>query len=140
MEKLTIYKAKDGVRFDVEKDCAEYEKLIDRVEAVICKLRPHEDVDTMVAIQQNINTLRDCFKTFLVDICAPLFPSYGHLFISCAEGKTHKSWPSRILADNDYPVLRYTMWRFECIDMETGIEYEQPYFAYNPKEFKGTVI
>ena len=140
MERLIIYKAKDGTRFNVKKDCLEYEKLIDRVNKVICKLRPHEGAGTMVAIQQNINTLRDCFKTFLVDICAPLLPDYAHLFFICAEGKAHKSWPSRILADSHYPVLYHTIWRFECIDMETGIEYEQPYFAYNPKEFKGTVI
>lgn len=141
MKEITVYEAIDGKRFDSKNDCLEYEILIDQVNYITNKLKPAPIVKEGCALQQDKDTVELAFKQFMY-ICANRIELCRDWFIDVAEGIRHMSHVSRILSDyaEDYPILNRTMFRFECINFKTGIEYPQPYYVKNPNEFKGTIL
>ena len=57
-----------------------------------------------------------------------------------ADGSRHQSHIGYIFDDMpQYPILNHTFFRFECINMESGIEYCQPYYKEHENEFKGVI-
>lgn len=141
MEKITIYKAVDGTRFDRKADCEYYESICKNVSNIMARIRPNEDISSRIAIRQDIDVVREVKQDFFL-ICAEVIPFFSQLFKEVANGTRHISHAGRILSDysKDFPILYSTYYRFECINYCSGVEYEQPYFANHEIEFDGVII
>lgn len=140
MKKVSVYVSDDGTRFNTEKECRLYEELCGKVKAVMSELRPR-NIDYNIAVQQDKSAVANAYVKFM-NLCADTLPSYSGIFDQCSRGERHPSHASRILSDlyTQYPILSKTNFRFDCIDTETGVEYEQPYFTAHPQEFKGKIL
>lgn len=140
MKKLIIYVADDGTRFDNEENCRRYEHICRKINLIMQDLRPRNN-EYNLAVWQDITIVKNAYKNFM-SICADILPDFAKTFEKCASGARHQSQASYIISDfwQDFPILDNVNYRFECIDMNTGVEYEQPYFAAHPKEFKGKII
>jgi hypothetical protein len=68
MEKITIYIAVDGTRFDRKADCEYYESIYKNVSNIMARLRPNEDVSSCIAIRQDIDVVREVKQDFFL-IC-----------------------------------------------------------------------
>lgn len=142
MKAITLYEANDGVRFELECDCVYHEAFCDKVEEINKRLRKNEEIDGTLAIEQDLDVVKSAFKD-LMELCAEEFPQLdGRVFKEVATGKRHISHADYLLQEysDHYPTLRRLFYRFLCIDMNTGIEYEQSYFAQYPQDFKGKVL
>ena len=142
MKEIILYEANDGVRFELECDCVYHEAFCDKVEEINKRLRKNEEIDGTLAIEQDLDVVRSAFKD-LMELCAEEFPQLdGRVFKEVASGQRHISHANYLLQEysDQYPTLRRLFYRFMCIDINTGIEYEQSYFAQNPQDFKGKVL
>ena len=137
IEKITVYQTTDGKRFDSLEAAEEYEKLYQRCEKL------HEVLGAKAtcryAIKHDPLLVRHLFLDFL-DLCAQTIDDEIGVFIGVRHGEIHKSHAERILSDyhHDYPCLWDTYFRFNCIG-PSGIEYEQPYYAYHEDKWDGAV-
>lgn len=134
IKEITIYEVND-VRFDKLNDAAKYEVLCDEIERIMSRLKPRtkEIEDGLGYGKQNINVLKSCINDYCV-VCAKLFPLYKEMFIEVANEDRHISHMGRIIYDSLYKVLKDAYFRFECIDRETGYEFQQPYYANHINE------
>lgn len=135
IKEITIYEA-NGVRFDDLNSAIKYEDLCDEIECIMSRLEPRteEIEDALDYGKQNIKVVESCIKDLCM-LCAKIFPDYKQLFIEVANGDRHISHIGRLLDDtHEYPILRETYFRFDCIDMKTGYEFQQPYFANHVDE------
>lgn len=141
MEKITIYKAVDGTRFDRKADCEYYESICKNVNNVMGRLRQNNEVSIRIAIRQGVDVVREVKQDFFL-ICAEVIPSFSQQFKEVADGTRHISHAGRVLSDysKDFPILYEAYFRLECIGETSGIEYEQPYFANHEIEFDGVII
>lgn len=62
-------------------------------------------------------------------MCSKFFPNYEKWFIEVANGDRHLSHIGRLIYDSIYKVLKDAYFRFECIDIKTGYEFQQPYYV-----------
>lgn len=130
----------DGVRFDNQEDCEKYEKIVERVLNAIKRISPEGiKTDYNQAIRHNMEDVKKAYKSFM-EICADDIPEYKNIFLECAKGLRHPSHASRIINDCGDSILWKTDYKFSCINKETGIEYEQPYYATHTEEFTGKII
>jgi len=137
MTAITKFKAIDGKEFDTEKECIDYEKLIDRVNQIM-SLIPKRIEDTDFAngsgfIQHNEKDLKTVKVNFL-NLCKEYI---DHKWIQQAidDDTVHPSCVQRLLGDYNIMPL-YKEWnRFSCIDSQFR-EWGQPYFATHPEEAK----
>lgn len=142
MKIITIYVADDGTRFDTAKKCEKYEVVMNSVDHIMKRLRNDKNaLEHGCAIQQDKQIVTSCLNDFL-GLCETTIPTEALVFKQCKEGKRHISHAEYVISDyaNDYPCLQRAMFRFECINEVSGIEYEQPYFANNEPQFKGRVL
>lgn len=125
MEKITIYKALDGTRFDSEKDCLSYEELINQTEQIMKKLGKAPDnlgfVNGGGYVQRSIEDVNKA-KEELVRLSEKKFNQCLDFdFVGrYAEG---------------YKCLYYAWHRLSSIDKK-GREWGQPYYAINPGQGK----
>jgi len=132
MKVKTVYEADDGRKFDDEFECFEHEQWCNRIKAAVCLPEiPH--LDNMHYYQHSIEdvrtTRRRLFKLYL--------ERYGDSFPEHKKLDPDKVHPSsavgRVLDDASGPLGR--AWdRLTCINMDTGREYNQPYFVQHPQE------
>lgn len=132
---VTIYETTDGCRFNTEKEAKKYESLYEKCENIMGQLRPRVDDS---AVQQDVKLVKKVFNEFM-DLCAETIPTYKKTFIGVKEGNIHPSWAQRIISDYGIKCLSETLYRFNCTNMVSGIEYEQPYFVEHESEWKGDV-
>lgn len=132
IKELTIYETTDGCRFNTEKEAKEYEVLYEKCKKIMRQLRPHEDYG---AVQQDIELVKKAFNEFM-NLCVEVIPQYKKTFIGVKEGGIHPSWAQRIISDYHIKCLCKTFFRFTCINMRSGIEYEQPYFVEHESEWE----
>ena len=105
-------------------------------------MRKNEEIDGTLAIEQDLDVVKRSFKD-LMELCIEEFPQLdGRVFKEVASGQRHISHANYLLQEysDQYPTLRRLFYRFLCIDMNTGIEYEQSYFAKYPQDFNGKVL
>ena len=138
MKEITIYECEDGTRFDSKTKALEYEKLCSDVGTIMCNLEPRTDdcEDGKCFIQQNVDSVRESLKKFLL-LCSEKLPLDKKTFTECANGTRHISHASYLLSDYGIDIFKNTMFRFSCTNMESGREYQQPYYAKHEDEFKG---
>lgn len=137
MKKLTIFET-NGKRFDYYEDALKYEKLCKKVDGIMSQLLPRtEEIEHGTDYNKhNKETLNGCFKAFCKE-CAKQIPNDEAMFIDVANGIRHFSHIDRILSDYSYkfPCLYDAYCRFNCIDFNTGFEFQQPYYVTHQNEF-----
>lgn len=144
---VTYYVAEDGQRFTVENECKAYEADLNKTNEIMSILGTNEPIinNSGIAIKHDPNVVKIAMRRFLLEVCKPAFSDseYGKQIIQeVADGERHPSHVARFLDDTSYKGKLYnnTFFRFECINMESGLEYCQPYYACNESDFKGKVI
>lgn len=133
MKKVIMYET-NGKRFDKYSDAEEYEKLCERVNDIMKQLLPRTD---KIEWEQdynkhNIDTLNISYKE-LLSIIYDKFPQLKNF--NCVDAQNLKIALSRVDDIEKYPILHNAMYRFSCIDFESGFEFSQPYYVKHQKEF-----
>ena len=136
-----IYISEDGRTFEDKIECMNHEENVNRFRSIMSKLRSVGDLNNSTAIQQDKKTLKQVFNEF-VDLCDELFGT--HDAESYKSGKRDLSHLGYLLdngLNRDWPEFYPNgYFRFASTDFNTGIEYCQPYYVYNPGHFTGTVL
>jgi len=137
MEAITIYQCEDGTRFDAEEDAKEYESLCEEVKRVMIPMgeRTHECNNGEEYIQHDPKDVNKSLHDFLV-LCANTLTYCHKPLMECAEGKRHIIYADYIISECNFKTLTDANFRFHCTNMESGREYEQPYYAINEDKFK----
>lgn len=125
--KIVIFEALDGSRFDVESDCAAYEVLCGKVEQIMEPLKQIDIVGRQF-YQHHPGIVRLVANSFTKLAVEATIPSRG------SESWHPQGLVQRFIGDSSKTVLRKASYRIDCIDLETGREYEQPYFRLHPEE------
>ena len=105
-------------------------------------MRKNEEIGGTLAIEQDFDVVKSAFKD-LMELCIEEFPQLdGRVFKEVASGQRHISHANYLLQEysDRYPTLLRLFHRFMCININTGIEYEQIYFAEYPQDFEGKVL
>ena len=131
------YVTDDGSEFDTYKKAQEYEKLYEKCKMIMSQL--NEEPTEKYAIQHDIVIIKKAYEDFM-NLCGKIIPSYKYVFDDTANGKAHPSYASRIISDFDYECLCHADYRFRCMNMNSGIEYEQPYYVTHENEWKGKIL
>lgn len=134
IREITIYEA-NGVRFDDFNSASEYEDLCEDIERIMSRLKPRtEEIENCLDYgKQNIVVVKSCIKDFCVR-CSKLFPDYEKWFTEVANGDRHISHIGWVISNSEYRIIYDAYFRFQCINMETGFEFQQPYYASNIDE------
>lgn len=142
MKAITIYAADDGKHFDSAKECEQYEVVMHGVDNIMKRLRNEKNaLEHGCAIQQDRQTVKACMYDFW-ELCEKAIPAYEKVFKEVREGKRHISHAEYTISEysDEYPCLQRAMYRFDCINAVSGIEYDQPYYANNEPRFNGRVL
>lgn len=128
----------NGKRFDSYEEALKYVKLCKKVDGIMSQLLPRtKEVEQGTDFNKhNKETLNGCFKAFCQE-CAKQIPAFEQWFIEIANGTRHLSHIGRILSDynHKFPCLYDVYFRFNCIDFNTGFEFQQPYYVTHQDEF-----
>lgn len=130
------YVTDDGSEFESRKEAEQYECLCEKCEKIMSQLRPRCDGP---AVRQDAATVKKAYHEFL-EFCATVIPSHKDLFLKTISGEAHPSWAERVLSESGFDCLTNASFRFMCTNMNSGIEYEQPYFVNHEKEWKGKIL
>ena len=138
MTTITKFKAIDGKEFDTEKECVEYENLIETVKTIMSKLKEKPNScdfsNGSGYIQQNQSDLK-IVKIQLLELCKKYI---DHKWIqqTIDDDTVHLSYAGRLISE--YSNLRpidFAWSRLMCVDSQFR-EWGQPYFATHPEEAK----
>lgn len=137
MKKIVIYQCEDGTRFDEEIDAARYEDMSERlsmVERLYLGVRDEKKMYAKEPLRHDLSNVMS-FKENILKAAAEYIPKYKKLLLECASGSLHISHAQRIIGDYNLKMFDEAFFRLNCIDMNTGIEYTQPYYASHPEEW-----
>lgn len=141
MEKVTMYKV-NGKLFQDYRKAEEYEKLCKKVNGIMKQLLPRtEEVEnTEDYNKHNLVILRDCYFAFIKTICTIELFKYTIPIITKDNFNNDAKYTilDRVLRIDDcgeYSIIHDTIYRFKCIDFETGFEFSQPYYVTHQEEF-----
>jgi hypothetical protein len=138
MNKITIYEATDGRRFERASEALAHESLLGTLDEIDLPLGNKPDNVNFSNgggyIQHSRSTVTD-FKGRLLSLACNLHPSIREAVAETPFENVHPgSIVGRILDDSNSPL--YRLWyRLYCID-RMDREWGQPYFALNPKAGK----
>lgn len=97
-----------------------------KVDGIMSQLLPRtEEIEQGTDFNKhNKETINGCFKAFCKE-CAKQIPDNEAMFIDTANGIRHLSHIGRILSDYsyDFPCLYDAYHRFNCIDFNTGLNF-----------------
>ena len=136
IKEIIHYVTDDGSEFDNYKDAQEYEALYEKCEKIMSQLKPYVE---RKAVRQDIGTVKKAYKEFM-ELCAETMPSFKDIFLKTADGIAHPSHAERVIGDYDFKCLCEADFRFMCTNMDSGIEYEQPYYVNHQNEWKGEIL
>ena len=137
MKEIKIYQCEDGTRFNNEYEAAKYEecsKHMDAIEMGYLGVRCEKELHERVPKQHSLAKVQ-LFKEEICKAAAEYIPEWEKIFLECADGSRHISHAQRIISDYNLKMFDAAFFRLACIDMNTGIEYEQPYYALHPEEW-----
>lgn len=137
MKQITKYKAVDGKEFLTEKECLDYEALIERVNTIMSGLKPlpkDEGCDFANGysfVQQS----KAAFKLVKLNLLNEIKKHINHKWVeqTMEDDDMHLLYVGRLVGDYDINPLSKALYRLMCIDKEYR-EWGQPYFANNPEE------
>ena len=136
IKEVLRFETTDGSVFSKRKDAEKYEELYERCEKIMSPLRPHEDYG---AVRQDIDTVKKAFAEFM-GLCGDVIPNWKELFDKTATGEAHPSHAARVISDYGFDCLSSANFRFMCTNMNSGIEYEQPYFVSHEDEWRKKIL
>ena len=135
IKEVTIYETSDGSQFNTQKQAEQYETLYEKCQTIMRQLRPHEKDG---AVQQDVEKVKKAFAEFM-DLCGETIPEFKKTFIGVKDGCVHQSWAHRIISDYNIECLCHAFFRFTCINMTSGVEYEQPYYVEHESEWEKVI-
>lgn len=135
IKEVIIYEASDGSRFDTRKEAERCEILYEKCQMIMRQLRPRIEHS---AVQQDVEKVKKAFAKFM-DLCAEAIPECKKTFIGVKDGSINQSWAYRLISDYNIKCLNGVFFRFNCINMTSGIEYEQPYYVKHESEWKEVI-
>jgi hypothetical protein len=132
VKQLHSWQAEDGSVFSDYDDAYEYEALCQAVNVIMRQLGPSpvlEDNDYIEHESSTVLLVRDSFLRL-----AKTQYENDDLFDVQIETTGHnQTMVGRIIDDSDNKILNSTWSRFMSINMTTGHEYSQPYYAMNER-------
>ena len=140
MKELTIYECTDGTRFDYKDKAERYEhyyQLIQEANNMYlgANSRPINPGVTW-RIQHNVESVK-AFRKRICELAAEYIPEWKKEFLECATGERHISHAIRLVSDYNVEMFHSNaFFRLECIDENTGYEYQQPFYAAHPDEWE----
>lgn len=137
MKEITIYQCQDGTEFHEKTEAARYEYMAARLSAIesyYLGVRDEKMLRVREPKRHDISKVQS-FKEKICRAAAEYLPKWKKIFIECADGSRHISHAERIISDYNLRMFDRAFFRLSCIDKNTGIEYEQPYYALHPEEW-----
>lgn len=130
---ITYYIANDGTKFTDEAKCVDYEFDAERIKEILEPLGPDPVLSGKDYITHDISTVltvRNNFLTFAKSITN--WGSFADHFDGAREQTEHnQTFVGRLIDDAGTPAVKKAWFRFMCIDMGTGREYSQPFYAFS---------
>lgn len=138
IKKIEIYECGDGTRFDDEERAQRYEDTRVELRAVERKyLGPRaEEVKRGKGTQEHPIENVIAYRKEICRIAGEYIPSSKWVFDGCGDGTRHISHANRVVSDCDVKMLDVAFFRLNCINLSSGREYEQPYYALHPEEWE----
>ena len=134
MKEITIYQTEDGCRFDKKEDAIKYEELCDKCKNIESNLvNIGRELQYNEYIQQDVTMVKNSIYCFM-DVVADAIPEYAAWAIQVKNGGRHISHIERVLSDYNIKCLDNLCYRFKCISLENGKEFQQPYFVKHQDE------
>lgn len=135
MQVTIKYKAIDGIEFNKEVECLDYEALIYRVQDIMSQLpvMPEQDNCNFSNGHGFIQHDKKLLRLVQLNLLEEIKRKINHPWIqqTIDDEKIHHSYVGRLLGDYNINPLSKAWYRFSCID-DLGREWGQPYFANNP--------
>lgn len=134
MRAITIYQTEDGCRFDKKEDAIKYEELCDKCKNIESNLvNIGRELQYNEYIQQDVTIVKKSMDYFM-DVVADAIPEYAAWTIQVKNGGRHISHIERVISDYNIKCLNNLYFRFKCISLENGKEFQQPYFVKHQDE------
>lgn len=134
MKIITKYKAIDGVEFDDQAECVNYEILIRDVDNVMSLLNPIPDDTDFYSGKGYVQQDEKIFKRVKDNLLLLIYKKIKHDWIvkSLNGYDIHHSYISRLLSDYGINPFINAWCRISCTDSQHR-EWGQPYYASNPE-------
>ena len=133
-----VYQCDDGTRFNRILDAQKYDKYYNKlhfVEESLLGERP-DDVDKgRTSIEHSVEDVIE-YRKEICRIAGEYIPEYEKMLNECGEGTRDISHAERIVSDYNVQMLSAAFFRLSCINKETGIEYQQPFYAIHPEKWE----
>jgi hypothetical protein len=130
-ETVTYYITDEGEKFLSESECRERERVNSRIRKILSPLGERPALSGELYITHDTNLVYEVRNNFLS--YAETVNDWGDLvdhFDAARRQRAHnQTFVGRIIDDSNIPELRRAWHRFMSIDMHTGNEYNQPYYA-----------
>lgn len=134
MKEITIYQTEDGCRFDKKEDAIKYEELCDKCKNIESNLVSiGRELQYNEYIQQDVTVVKNALYCFM-GVVADAIPEYAAWAIQVKNRGRHISHIGRVLIDYNIKCLNNLYFRFICISLENGKEFQQPYFVNHQEE------
>lgn len=141
MREEKVYVANDGAHFKTSEECLAYECYLNKANEIMSRLKPRKS-ESGYAVRQEVDTVRQAMRDFFDNVGKPLvgWDLAKRMMDDTANGTRHMSHIECLFSEYpEYPVLSNVFYRFTCISMQSGIEYEQPYYVTHEEDFTGTI-
>ena len=135
---VVVYQCEDGTRFNRISDAQKYDKYYNKLHFVEESLlgKRSDDVEEGLASMEHPVEKVVAYRKEICRLAGEYIPVYKKMFSECGEGIRHISHAERIVSDSDNQMLNVAFYRLSCINQETGVEYQQPFFANHPEKWE----
>ena len=135
-EEITMYQCEDGTRFDEKEKARNYDDICQRIKQIMIPMgeRTVDCEKGYEYINHNPIVVKNTLSKFLFE-CSKILTCHSKDLVECANGIRHISQAEYFISESNITVLMYAMFRFSCTNMESGREYQQPYFKTHEEEF-----
>ena len=129
MKAITKFVSIDGAEFNTTGEAEARDALVLRCQNIEDMLGSHPGSDERVR-----HPRLDEYRETVVALCREMFPR-ERIFTHPAKEIHPFSWAGRFLDECAPKTVNHLWWRLMCVGAD-GYEYEQPYFASHPEEFR----
>lgn len=138
IKEITTYEV-NGRRFDKYDEAVAYDVLCDEINTIMCPLqeRNEEVKNGELCITQDVEIVRTAFKKF-IELCDRVFEGkYTDKFnVLIEKGRPGATSADYLISNYDYcHIITDTYYRFQCINFDSGREYQQPFYVNHEEDF-----